>query len=56
MSPGVNPMLHMDDQFMWKWYEIDDLGQTAFMSAQSFFSRKECRRDYDVAIRRMMRR
>ena len=53
--PDVNPMLHMDDNYMWRWYEIDDQGQTAFLSAKAFFSLEKCRQDYDVAMRRSKR-
>ena len=50
--PDVNPMLHLDENFMWRWYEIDDQGHTAFLSGKAFFLREECRQDYDVAMRR----
>ncbi len=49
---NVNPMIHMDDEFMWRWYEIGDDGRTAFMSPRSFFSHEECRRNYDAAMKR----
>ena len=52
---NVNPMLHMDKVFMWRWYEIDDYGQMAFSSPKSFFSLEDCRRDYDQAMRRLKR-
>ena len=48
----VNPILHMDKEFMWRWFEADELGNTSFLSPKSFFSRDECRQDYDVAMRR----
>jgi len=51
----VNPMLHMDENFMWRWYQIDDHGQTSFASSKFFFSREDCRRDYDAAMRRLRR-
>ena len=50
---NVNPIIHMDKQYMWRWYETDDLGRTSFLSAKSFFSREECRQDYVVAVQRL---
>ncbi|MES2326488.1 MAG: hypothetical protein V4499_04050 [Pseudomonadota bacterium] len=52
----VNPMLHMDKDFMWRWYEIDDRGQTSFVSPKSFFSWEDCRQDYDEAMLRLRRK
>ena len=49
--PDVNPMLHMDEEYMWRWYEIDDQGQTLFLSPKSFFDHEECRQDYEMAMR-----
>lgn len=51
----VNPMLHMDKDFMWRWFEVDESGQTSFASPKAFFSKEECRRDYDAAMRRSKR-
>ena len=47
----VNPMLHLDKMYMWRWYEIDDQGQTVFQSSKAFFNHEECRQDYVVAMR-----
>jgi hypothetical protein len=52
LMPDVNPMLHLDENFMWRWYEIDDQGHTSFLSSKAFFFREDCRQDYDVAMRR----
>jgi hypothetical protein len=51
----VNPVLHMDKEFMWRWFEVDESGQTSFASPKAFFSKAECRRDYDAAMRRSKR-
>ena len=48
--PNVSPMLHMDQKYMWRWYAIDDQGQTAFLSPRTFFSHEKCRQDYAVAM------
>lgn len=53
--PNVNPMLHMDDEFMWRWLEVDEEGQLSFLSPKAFFSREECRRDYETAMQRVKR-
>ena len=52
----VNPVLHMDLEYMWRWFEVDDSGQTLFASPKAFFSKEECRRDYNAAMRRSGRR
>ena len=51
----INPMLHMDENFMWRWYQVDDRGQTSFGSPKAFFSWEDCRRDYDEAMLRFRR-
>ncbi len=48
----VNPVLHLDHDYMWRWYAVDDQGQTIFLSSKAFFSRVECRQDYELAMRR----
>lgn len=55
MAADINPMLHMDQEFMWRWYQVDDRGQTSFSSPKSFFSLEDCRRDYDEAMLRLRR-
>jgi len=50
--PHVNPFLHLDHEFMWRWEQLDEHGKTAFLSAKSFFSREECLQDYDRAMQR----
>lgn len=52
----VNPIIHMGDQFMWRWYETDDSGHMTFSSAKSFFYLEECRQDHVVAVQRIKRR
>jgi len=52
MPEDVNPMLHMDESYMWRWYEIDDHGKTAFLSPRAFFSERDCRQDYATAMLR----
>jgi hypothetical protein len=44
----VNPMFHMDMDYNWRWYIISDQGLVLCMSARSFFSHEDARRDYDV--------
>lgn len=51
----INPMLHLDENFLWRWYEVDDHGRTSFLSPRAFFTKEDCRRDYDEAVRRMKR-
>ena len=53
---SVNPIMHMDKEFMWRWFETDDLGQAAFVSAKSFFYLKECEQDYVASVQRITRR
>ncbi len=50
--PNVNPILHLDQEFMWRWSEVDERGETAFLSNKAFFFRDDCRQDYDQAMQR----
>ena len=51
--PNVNPILHLDDEFMWRWSQVDERGKTAFLSTKPFFFREECRQDYDRVMQRL---
>lgn len=46
----VNPMFHMGQDYMWRWYIIGPYGQQAFVSARSFFDHRDARRDYDNSM------
>jgi len=37
----VTPYLHMDDQWMWRFFFLDKLGKVAVMSAKAYFTRQE---------------
>ena len=52
----VNPIIHLDHEFMWRWSESDEFGNTSFLSPKAFFSREECRQDYDVVMHRPKRK
>ena len=52
---NVNPFIHLDHEYMWRWYEIDDHGQIACLSSKAFFSREDCRRDYESVMHRQKR-
>lgn len=45
----VNPMFHMDQDYMWRWYLIDDYGNLVAISARSFFNFEDARRDAELA-------
>ena len=46
----LNPILHMDRAYMWRWYHLDDRGKPAFIAAKSFFKYEDCRRDYEASM------
>jgi hypothetical protein len=50
----VNHMFHMDEDYMWRWYTIDPLGNQVSMSAQSFFNYEDASWDYDRAHQRFL--
>lgn len=35
------PYLHMDDQWMWRFYFLDRFGKLIVTSAKAYFTRKE---------------
>jgi hypothetical protein len=50
----VNPMFHMDSDYLWRWYITDAGGKSVGMSADSFFRFEDARRNYDDMRRRLM--
>jgi hypothetical protein len=38
---GLQPFLHMDDQWMWRFYFLDAVGKLAAMSTLAYFTRAE---------------
>lgn len=49
--PNVNPILHLDSEFLWRWSHADEHGKTAFLSTKAFFLREDCQQDYVKAMR-----
>ena len=47
----VNPMFHMDADYMWRWYNTDRHGNLVSMSLRGFFAFEDARRNYDEAQR-----
>ncbi len=45
----VNPMFHMDPDFLWRWYITSSAGKLLAMSTESFFSHEDARRNFDEA-------
>lgn len=41
--------LHMNDQYMWRWFCSDPDGTLVAVSARSFFSLADAQRDADAA-------
>jgi uncharacterized protein YegP (UPF0339 family) len=39
--PDADPYLHMDDQWMWRFYFLDRFGNLIVMSTQAYFTRAE---------------
>ena len=52
----INPIIHMDEDLLWYWYEVDDLGQATMFSAKTFFHRDECQQDHVVTVQRIKHR
>jgi hypothetical protein len=48
----IDPMFHMDADYMWRWYITDERGSLAAMSTGSFFKYEDARRNYDDTMRR----
>jgi len=40
----AKPFLHMDDQWMWRFYFLDSLGKLVAMSTKAYFTRAEAER------------
>jgi hypothetical protein len=45
----INPMFHMDSDYMWRWFVTDAHGNLVCVSARWFFACEEARRNYDEA-------
>lgn len=43
----INPMLHMDKDYSWRWYITKPDGSLSAMSTTSFFDVQDARRDFD---------
>ena len=41
MADYARPFLHMDDQWMWRFFFLDRFGQMMAMSTKAFFTRRE---------------
>lgn len=41
--------LHMDNRWMWRWYNAGNRGQPLAMSKNSFFTREEAVRNIEAA-------
>lgn len=41
MEQYATPYLHMDDQWMWRFYFLDRFGKLIVTSAMAYFTRKE---------------
>lgn len=52
---NVNPLIHLDRKFMWRWYEVDDCGRITCLSSKAFFLREDCRQNYDSVMLRPIR-
>jgi hypothetical protein len=52
--PDVNPMTHMDPDYMWRWYVTNANGGLLCMSTESFFNHEDALRDFD-SVRRQFR-
>ena len=52
----VNPMFHMDKDYNWRWFVINDHGQQLSMSSRVFFRFEDARRNYDEVHRLLTRR
>lgn len=50
----VNPMFHMDSDYLWRWYITDDHGKSVSMSVDAFFKYEDARRNYDDMHRRLI--
>lgn len=50
----TNPIIHMDLDYMWRWYIINAAGNTKCMSTRSFFAYEDARRDFDATRRRFL--
>ncbi|VVT02803.1 conserved hypothetical protein [Sphingomonas sp. EC-HK361] len=50
----INPMFHMDTDYMWRWFVTDVYGNLVCISANAFFSFEDVRLDYDNARRAFM--
>jgi hypothetical protein len=45
----LNFWLHMNDEYMWRWFCTDDQGSLVAISAQSFFDLSNAERAMHVA-------
>lgn len=53
MAAFGNPMFHMDQDYMWRWYITDAHGQSCCMSAREFFHYEDARSDFDAVRTRL---
>lgn len=52
----VNPMFHMDADYMWRWYVTSSTGGLLSISANAFFRFEDVKLDWDAAQGRYMSR
>ncbi len=43
----VNPMFHMDSDYLWRWYITDNHGKSVSVSVDSFFQFEDASGNYD---------
>lgn len=51
---GLRPFLHMDDQWMWRFYFLDSFGKLIAMSTVAFFTREEAEHAMRVYLRSLL--
>ena len=49
----VNPLFHMDHDYMWRWFVTDVHGNLLSISTGAFFDFEDARRDYNIARLRL---
>jgi len=50
----MNPIIHMDRDYMWRWYITNSAGKTRCMSTRNFFNYEDARRDFDATRKRFL--
>lgn len=50
---ALNPMFHMDKDYMWRWFTTSPTGRPLSISTRAFFLYEDAKRDFDAAQRRL---